>query len=633
MKEDKLKQSTIFENMTQQSNSAQVILNINTFDDQNDGSASNGLSLRDAILMANKDSGKEYVINLGEGTYTLTLEGNEDFRFQEQSGQNLGLFDQIVNRTGDLDIQTTLTIVGVSGTNTIIDASALGDRLFDVKSGGFLTLENVTLQNGRVTGTFEEAGNTTQDPDSFLGGAIRVDVGGGADILSSTIKNNRTLWDGITDTANVNGGGISNRGLMEIKDTTIIENVSDVNGGGIYNEGNMTILNSTIANNSANVTVYYVDQIEGGGGIQNSASGTLLIKNSTISGNSTFLSGNDSEIFPNGAGGGGILTDGGQVTVVNSTIVNNTATLGAGILSDFLPEGETGFTPTILQNSIIAQNENTPNNQNSFSGDIEGFFDLNSSFNLIGNGNGILFNGVKNNLVGDASNPLNPLLGPLQFNGGLTPTHALLNESPAINTGSNSIANQRSLNTEPLLSDQRGSQRIVNETVDRGSYEFISDSGVASETFSSSELNAPLYRFQNQNLPGTYLFAGLSERQNIMNNHPEFTEEGFAFRVGVVPEDDLITIYRFQNNSEPGTYLYVGESERQSILQNNQNFSEEGIAFYVYGADTNKGQDIYRFQNLTNPGTYLFVGEQERQYINQNFTNFKEEGVAFEVAF
>jgi hypothetical protein len=622
--------------MNQQSISAQVHLEVNIFQDQNDGSSFNGLSLRDAVLMAQSDPGKEYVIRLGEGTYELTIQGNEDLRFQEVSGENLGLFDQIVTRTGDLDVETTVKIIGASAGTTIINASGLGDRLFDVRSGGFLTLENVTVQNGTATGTFEEGTNDPLDPESFLGGGIRVNPGGGARINSSIIKDNRTIWDGITDEANVDGGGISNRGLMEINETTIIGNISDVNAGGIFNSGDLEINNSSIVNNKANVRVFYVDRTEGGGGIQNTEQGTLLIRNSTISGNSTFLSGNDEETFPDGAGGGGILsdgnqTDGSQTTIINSTIVNNTAPLGAGILSAS-PDPANPPVLIALKNSIVAQNGYTPDAQITFSADIEGFFNSNnSSFNLIGNANGILLDGNKGNIVGDAVNPADPLIGPLAFNGGLTPTHALLNGSPAINAGSNSIANERTLDTEPLLTDQRGGERIIDGTVDIGSYEASPSAGVRSQT-SSSQVNTPIYRFQNQNQLGTYLFVGGQERQNIKANFPEFREEGFAFNVGIEPADDLIPMTRFRNTSVPGTYLYAGEEESRSIRRNNPNFAEEGIAFYVYKGDANKGQDIYRFQNTLVPGTYIFVTEQERQNIRQNFTNFVEEGVAFEVA-
>ena len=86
---------------------------------------------------------------------------------------------------------------------------------------------------------------------------------------------------------------------------------------------------------------------------------------------------------------------------------------------------------------------------------------------------------IQNSLIGDSTgsritattgtgNILNQpaLLGPLADNGGPTLTHALLSGSPAINGGSNTIANA----TE-LTNDQRGEDRIQFGTVDIGAFE------------------------------------------------------------------------------------------------------------------------------------------------------------------
>ncbi len=141
----------------------------------------------------------------------------------------------------------------------------------------------------------------------------------------------------------------------------------------------------------------------------------------------------------------------------------------------------------------------------------------------------------------------------------------------------------------------------------------------------------PIIRFQNSDLPGTYLFAGEAESQGIRANFPNFIEEGQAFKVAVEEGDDLIRINRFQNSNVPGTYLYAGEAESQGIRANFPNFIEEGVAFYVYDGAANRGVDFYRFQNTSVPGTYIFVAGEERQNILTNFPNFEEEDVAFEV--
>lgn len=279
----------------------------------------------------------------------------------------------------------------------------------------------------------------------------------------------------------------------------------------------------------------------------------------------------------------------------------------------------------------LVQLENSP-----LSTDITGFFNNSSSFNLIGASsvNGI-FDGLNNNNVGSVNSPLDPQLQTITDSVGNVIAYQPLENSRTINAGNNSITQLRTFfGNNPV--DQFGNPRINNGTVDIGSVEFGSSNTNNSDVNTvlnegDSLLNSPIYRFQNRNVSGTYLYAGSQEAQNIRSNFPNFSEEGLAFKVSQVPNDELIPIYRFQNTSKPGTYLYAGTQERDSILTNNLNFKDEGVAFYVYGADANKGQDIYRFQNLSNPSTYLFVGETEKNNILATNNNFRLEGVAFEV--
>lgn len=146
-------------------------------------------------------------------------------------------------------------------------------------------------------------------------------------------------------------------------------------------------------------------------------------------------------------------------------------------------------------------------------------------------------------------------------------------------------------------------------------------------------LDTPLNRFQNEDVPGTYLFATEEESVTIRQDFPNFIEEGQAFSVSLEPKDNLIRFNRFQNEDVPGTYLFATEGESVSIRQNFPNFIEEGIAFYAYDADADIASDFYRFQNTQQPGTYLFVGEEEKDNILNDFPQFELEGVAFEAAF
>jgi CSLREA domain-containing protein len=126
-----------------------IILTVNTTADQNDGSAANGLSLRDAILIANTNPNTDYKINLTGGlTYRLTANGINE--------------NEAV--TGDLDIKTRNNILYIGsfdGQKATIDASGLlnSDRVFQVLGGGRLSLQNVIVTAGNGGG-IKNSGNS-----------------------------------------------------------------------------------------------------------------------------------------------------------------------------------------------------------------------------------------------------------------------------------------------------------------------------------------------------------------------------------------------------------------------------------------------------------------------------------------
>ena len=233
----------------------------------------------------------------------------------------------------------------------------------------------------------------------------------------------------------VSGAGILNNGTLTVTDSTFSNNSANY-GGGILNNGALTITNCTFTDNFA--TVY-------GGGILND--GTLTITNCTFTDN-----------FATVYGGG--ISNANSMTVTNCTISGNSASYGgSGInsVSDNL----------ILNNTIIAGNIS-----DGVSDDIDGQVQLISSNNLIGDGTGITDLPLySTNLAGTTANPINPLLGPLQNNGGPTETMALLPGSPAIGTGNVSLA----VDTKgvQLQYDQRGAgySRTTNGAVDIGAYE------------------------------------------------------------------------------------------------------------------------------------------------------------------
>ena len=158
-----------------------------------------------------------------------------------------------------------------------------------------------------------------------------------------------------------------------------------------------------------------------GGGIYNQ--GTLTVTNSTLSGNSA-----------GAGGGGGIMNDGrfgsaATMTITNSTLSGNSATYGGGMYNLVYVSGSAtaNFGSTML-NVGGASGENIFNNSGTVTS-----LGYNLSSDAAG-GDGTTGPGGFLNATGDQRNT-DPLLGPLQDNGGPTFTHALLAGSPAINAG------------------------------------------------------------------------------------------------------------------------------------------------------------------------------------------------------
>jgi uncharacterized protein YccT (UPF0319 family) len=199
-------------------------------------------------------------------------------------------------------------------------------------------------------------------------------------------------------------------GTLTVSTSTISGN-SATDGGGIYNNAALTVVNSTISGNTASSTSGYGEL---GGGIYNDFDGVATLSNSTISGNSA-------------AALGGGLFNWGTDTLSNVTIAANSSDQFGGGIYQY-----SGFGATTIVNTIVAKNTATDGDP-----DIDGPIVSTSTSNLVGDGTGMtgIANGSGGNQVGTSGSPIDPLLGPLQNNGGTTQTMALGSGSPAINAG------------------------------------------------------------------------------------------------------------------------------------------------------------------------------------------------------
>jgi hypothetical protein len=297
--------------------------------------------------------------------------------------------------------------------------------------GGVSSYGNATISETTIIGNFAGCDTSATNCLQAFGGGIRAN---NSLNLSSSIVSSNTVSGQVRAT----GGGVFGAVVsLVIADTTINSNHA-TNGGGVAissNTGVPKITGSTIYANAAYV----------GGGIW-IAGGDFMLSNATISGNQAgSLSG--------GEGGGlDMAAGGGALSIQNSTVAANTCrghTGGGGVVS--------GGNLNDFESSIVAGNTNAgdPTIYDADLGAATG--SISGANNLIVAANGVT-------LPPDTINA-DPMLGPLQDNGGLTWTHALLSGSPAIDTGSN---------TANLAWDQRGDgyRRVVGVSADIGAFEY-----------------------------------------------------------------------------------------------------------------------------------------------------------------
>ena len=447
-------------------------------------------SLREAVIAANTDSAF-HGCPAGNGADTIDFSSSLSFPATFTLALSGGGEDDSL--TGDLDLHGNLTITGVGPGSIILDGNDI-DRVIDIHPGAHINLSGLTIQNGKppgaevgggirnvgslaisnnqvnnnhaggifndgggvqltsvdITGTINGYGleNRNSGVLSYDAGQISSNQGGGIynDSSSATLSNLSVL-------NNADGGGISNTGFsltkLNINLSLIAGNSSSANGGGIYNEGIGAVADISDTRITANTA------FASGGGVSNN--GLMTITSSTLDQNQA-------------RAGGGIDHGGGQLKLINDTISNNKAFDNGGGLynrsavtaanltltgnkSDGFGTGGNIFNDTAqlaISNSIVANSAVDGNCFNSGGA-------IHSGGHNLEDGNSCDFTDL-----GDMVETL-PLLGPLQYNGGATPTHALASNSPAIGNGDNDLC--------PLV-DQRGVVRPQGLGCDIGAYEF-----------------------------------------------------------------------------------------------------------------------------------------------------------------
>jgi predicted outer membrane repeat protein len=380
---------------------------------------------------------------------------------------------------------TSVTIQAgtLSGNSARIGGGIYNDG-FDKQSHARLTISNSIL-NGNSADVggciyndsyIGDASLTINDSDlsdnsaANRGGCIYNEMAQGIGILTL----NNTSFSG--NSAGDSGGAIYNdQGVFfTINYCAISGNSAQKRGGGVYNDGSfqttasLTINSSTLDENSASA----------GGAIFNDAEqgGTWLnINNSTISGNTAS---SDGSLASRGYGGG-LASNGDNARIVsvdisNTTFSDNAASHAGGSIYN-VGQNDPNIVLVTLANTIL---KSGPLGGNIFSNSatIES-----QGYNLSNDSGGGFLTGP-----GDQTN-VDPMLGPLQDNGGPTFTHALLPGSPAIDAGDPNFA-------PPPMYDQRGTgfDRVVNGRLDIGSFELQTSKPVPSPRLGPPSRSRPI---------------------------------------------------------------------------------------------------------------------------------------------
>jgi predicted outer membrane repeat protein len=366
-----------------------------------------------------------------------------------------------------------------------------------IESQGTLAISDCVFSNNlavgsggaiHAAGAFSVSNCVFEGNVAVSGGALGVAEGVEGRVTHARFRGNSADADG-------DGGAVRNRGVIELSSCEFENNVAPLgNGGALYNEGQLLLVDSVLRNNAAQgdlgggglanagsarmVRSHFTGNTTfgQGGAILNWAGGVAELEDSTLSGNSSFHGAQGIAVWGGtlrasrcalvgNAGqfnwdGGALLVWNADATLTNCTISGNHAAQGGGI---HLRQGSV----TLNHCTVVG---NGPNNLSQETGsfsvgnsivaagttaDLSGTF-TSAGHNLIGRhdkGATGFAAGVNGDVVGSADVAVNPFLGPLQDNGGLTPTHALLAGSPAIDQAQGG----------GVATDQRGQPRPIDQ--------------------------------------------------------------------------------------------------------------------------------------------------------------------------
>jgi hypothetical protein len=373
---------------------------------------------------------------------TAPMQGGGGLRIEEVGGAVTVTSTSIDGNVAGQDVGGLF--VDAAGPVTIADTSVDGNTSTDGDRGG----ASITSQSDIDITTTTFSANTAAG--SFAG--VEIEAAGGAALTAVNVDGN---------TANgLAGGAYVISDFTRVLDSTFTANTATAAGGGLAissGTNGIEVHRTTIADNTAG----------GAPGLWMESAGDVLVARTTISGN----------VGGAGATGGGlsVLTNGDELRVVNSTISGNSTALSGGAIaanntdvelrwSTVVDNTATGASGTFHSlggatityfHSIIAGNEGALYDDASPA-------TLSASYSLVQSSPAEVV--VQNDSLFGAD----PLLGPLADNGGPTRTHLPDPASPVVGAGDPTIM------FVVGSADQRGEDRDV-DVVDIGAVELQVD--------------------------------------------------------------------------------------------------------------------------------------------------------------
>src|ERR1051326_2007852 len=330
--------------------------------------------------------------------------------------------------SGELLVNRDITISGPGSENLAVDGNA-NSRVFHIGPGRAVTISGLTITNGHADhggGIFNDHArltliNCALDGNSAfsLGSGIYNDGDRGG-FASLEIDNSSVRGNSGTD-AIYNDANFVGHATLVITNSTLSDNVGNAirsNACGSPHGGSpqVQVTSSTISGNS-------------GGALFNDCLSNAGISNSTISGNAAGVH----NIWSMGIANSTFSSNSG-INIYNETVLGQPASI-------------------VIGSTVLNASPSQPNIFNS------GMISSNG-YNILNDDGGGYFNGP-----GDQINT-DPMLGPLQDNGGPTCPPVFSPASPAINAGNLNFS-------PPPFYDQRGPgfDRVRNGRIDIGSFE------------------------------------------------------------------------------------------------------------------------------------------------------------------